>query len=830
VMKKFFKLYSILVFFTIASLAVFLVALYASSLSNFFIESNRYNITQRLIETSKRLSAQVKAEELDAFREAADMERPAYQALRRKLLYFAKDADIDHAFILRVENGKVQHIAGSCDSSQSHGVDLDAPTFDVELVPALASATAGLVTVSELGAYAPGQHGLRTCYAPISDRYGKLSTICGVAINDEEILRSRRQASILEIMEMASVFVVFTCGLVGFRKYRREALAAKTASIAKSRFLSRMSHEIRTPMNAIIGMSELAIREYGKPQVREHLATIRQAGNNLLAIINDILDFSKIESGSLQIINAPYEAASLFNDVLTIIQVKLQEKEKDVEFTADISPDIPGIITGDETRVRGILLNLLTNSVKYTEKGFIKFTANVRRESGNSIILTFEVSDSGLGIKPEDISRLFVDFYRTNDKHTSNIEGTGLGLSITNLLCRAMGGEVKVRSQYGTGSTFTATIRQTVMNGVSPMGPLSDYMTIHAEAWTTSFIAPDFNILIVDDNAANLKVAEGLLAPFRMKTETCLSGKKALSRVQARNYDLVLMDHMMPEMDGVETVTAIRALGGRFRELPIAALTANAVSGMKEMFLANGFDDFLGKPIEIPKLNELIERWVPVERRRDPGSEAKEARKEEPPESCFIGIEGLDAARGLVATGGTNAGYRDVLKFYRRDAQARIPFLNAPHAENDLKSFITHAHALKSASASIGATDLSEDAKSLEDAGRRGDMKLIRERVDGFRDRLTALTESLSLALGAGQEEEERGKTSNAEIFPILLDLKKALETEDVGTADDLLTELSGKPLDEETKDLVLLLSDLVLVSDFTEAGRVIGDFLKAAS
>jgi signal transduction histidine kinase/CheY-like chemotaxis protein len=404
-------------------------------------------------------------------------------------------------------------------------------------------------------------------------------------------------------------------------------LKADRENRSKTLFLARMSHELRTPMNAIIGMSELAERDYGRPECLDHIRNIKQAGANLLSIINDILDFSKIESGNLQITSSAYDAASLFNDVATIVQVRLADSP--VRFATSIAPDIPSQMTGDAGRIRQILLNLLSNAVKYTKDGFIKFTASCEKEEG-MVLLRFVIEDSGVGIKQEDIGRLFGDFERMDMQRNSDIEGTGLGLSIAQSLCRAMGGNISVTSEYGKGSVFTATVIQSFDRACAPIRDITDNAAGKNSASTRSlgvkFTAPGFRVLVVDDIKVNLKVAKGLLAPFEMDIETCSSGDEALSRVQEKEYDLIFMDHMMPGMDGIETTDAIRSLEGeRFNNVPIVALTANAVSGMKEMFLENGFNDFLSKPIEIHRLYNLLEKWIPKERRMKDGETSRTA-------------------------------------------------------------------------------------------------------------------------------------------------------------------------------------------------------------
>ena len=764
-MKKFLESYSLLIFFVAASMTVFSVSLYSRSLVNFFVETSEYNIKHRLTETSRRLSTLVTAEELAAFREETDMDLESYQALRQKLVDFAREAGVLYAFYVRVENGMKQYIVDN-DFDEDTRVGLDTPPLDIKPLLSLQRALEGQVVISELGVYEPGWDGLLTSYAPIFDRDGNVVAVAGVDINDEAIVSARRNVMILWVMEMASVAVVFFCGMYGFSKYRREANVAKSASAAKSQFLSRMSHEIRTPMNAIIGMSELAYRQSSNSEVSECITNIKQAGNNLLTIINDILDFSKIESGRLSIVNARYETAALLRDVLAILQVHLEEKA--VDFSVEIDKTIPSFMIGDAVRIRQILLNLLSNAIKYTEKGFVKLSVRWERTSDTTVILTFTIEDSGIGIKPDDMKNLFDIFSRLDMKRNLGIEGTGLGLPIARSLCRAMGGDITVTSEYGKGSTFTAIMSQ-ICTDDTPMGTFNKKILTRYDACDALFTAPDFRVLIVDDVSSNLKVAKGLLGPYEMMMDTCQSGIEALSLVQKNDYDLVLMDHMMPDMDGIETTEAIRALGGRFEKIPIVALTANAVFGMKEMFLKKNFDDFLSKPVEISKLHELLERWVPEERRAVPQKNALGFRaKDDAPFTVkrargkfmievslkhgkstmkALEIEGVNTKQGLSLSGGSETAYREILEMYWQDVNSRLSFLNYQHAENDLKNFITQVHALKSTSAIIGAVALPEEAKALEYAGKRGDIEFIREHVDFFRENIAALAKRIMEAL-----------------------------------------------------------------------------------
>jgi len=623
----------------------------------------------------------------------------------------------------------------------------------------------------------------------------------------------------------------------------RARMRADEESKAKSSFLARMSHEIRTPMNAITGMTELLLRGNLSDEARKYAQDIKQAGVNLVSIINDILDISKIEAGKLEIIPVKYLFSSLINDTINIIRMRLIEKP--IQFNTNIDGNIPNGLIGDQTKLRQIFLNLLSNAVKYTERGHINLAITVEKRVDKQVWLKIIVSDTGKGIKPEDQSKLFGDFVQLDVKKNLGIEGTGLGLSITKHLCLAMYGDINVESEYGKGSTFTVIIPQVVeseelfilTNEIENKSDTSDMIR---------FTLPRVRLLIVDDIPTNLKVAEGLLSPYRATVETCLSGAEAIEKIKKQDYDIVFMDHMMPEMDGIETTTAIRALDDRrFKTIPIIALTANAISGMREMFIEKGFNDFLAKPIDVFKLDEILEQWIPKEKKQQDVVIVKNDKSEKnatalPNQKSQVpDISGVDVKRGIAMTGGTVARYCAVLSIFRNDAQERLPLLkNMPTADN-LPVFVTQVHALKSASASIGAAEISASAAAIEAAGKNGDLALIEKLLPSFAKNLAELIDGISSWEIAAEEKELSGSVaegkkqktdSNAAATTSLLHkLAKALEVQKLEEIDRILEELMQHQ-DSGMKATLDKISDEVLMAEYVKAREILTGLLDKGS
>ena len=551
--------------------------------------------------------------------------------------------------------------------------------------------------------------------------------------------------------------VCFVYDLTKEKNMLRELVRANEA---KSRFLANMSHEIRTPINGILGMGSLLLKECKEEGLREYAKNIQSAGQSLLSIINDILDISKIESGKLEILPIKYQLFSILNDCYNLTKVKMENKP--VEFVMQINESLPSGLYGDEVHVRQVINNFLSNAVKYTKEGRIKFCLDYEQKSEEQLVLIISVSDTGIGIKEEDFGKLFESFTRIEEKRNRNIEGTGLGLNLTKKLVDLMGGEVSVESTYGKGSCFTAKIPQKIVD-TTPMGDFNmryqQYLNT-SENDTLAFSAPEAKILIVDDVEMNLKVVVGLLKDTEIQTDTVLSGRECLECVKKKRYDMIFLDHMMPEMDGIETLQAMKQLPGNVnRDVPVIMLTANAIVGAKEEYMEVGFTDYLTKPIQRTVLLEMIKKYLPKQLLRQSGesicteSVVPKGTKEQlvPPEmermQLLNQLEGLDVKTGLTYCMNEEAFYMEVLEEYLTEDKALK--LEQMFLEGDWQNYRTVVHALKSTSLTIGAVHLSEGAKALELAAKEADIAYlcshhqeVMDEYQGMKDRLKEIVRS----------------------------------------------------------------------------------------
>ncbi len=416
------------------------------------------------------------------------------------------------------------------------------------------------------------------------------------------------------------------------RRLSVAAEAANQANEAKSYFLSTMSHDIRTPMNAIVGMNEMILRESSDEHIMMYSESIRAAGNTLLGIINDILDFSKIEAGKMEIIDVDYNFVSLLNDLVNMVQRKADEKG--LSFELDVDPNIPRLMHGDEIRIKQVITNILSNAVKYTKEGSVVFSINSRKceDDPECVILHVSVKDTGIGIKKEELDKLFVAFERIEEKKNRNIEGTGLGMAIAQSFLNMMGSKMQVESEYGKGSTFSFDLKQQVVK----WDPLGDFdaafkrFISERKVYKVSFLAPDARILVVDDTEVNLKVFVSLLSKTKMQIETADSGDACIALFKRKPYDLIFLDHMMPEKDGIETIREMKKCTDTPNlKTPVICLTANAISGMREMYINAGFDDYLTKPIDTTRLENMLIRYLPPDLVKQAEDIKEEEKKEE---------------------------------------------------------------------------------------------------------------------------------------------------------------------------------------------------------
>ncbi|MGN0674196.1 MAG: ATP-binding protein [Oscillospiraceae bacterium] len=647
-------------------------------------------------------------------------------------------------------------------------------------------------------------------------------------------------------------------------KYRKRQSSllemTQQSNSTKSDFLANMSHEIRTPMNAIVGMCELILRENDiSDTVRDYCFNIQNSGRSLLSIINDILDFSKIESGKMELITEEFNIASTLNDVINMALTR--KSDKPIEIIVKCDPDIPAGLLGDELRIRQVMINLVTNAIKFTNRGCVVIRVSQTKHD-YGINLSVSVSDTGIGISPEGLEKLFNSFQQIDTKKNRSVEGTGLGLAISRRLITSMGGFINVSSVYGSGSEFKFVIPLKVSDP-KPFVSIKEPEKLHAACFidmtkfvmpkvskeyasliselktelntdfelfdsfaalqraasekkythiftgreeysanreffkslsddseivvvqdrldaielppnmkcifkpfyvmtaasifnnekllaninerrnsNIRFVAPKARVLVVDDNIINLKVAVGLMRPYHMQVLTVDSGRAAISMLRSKDIDIVFMDHMMPEMDGIEATKEIRSMDGSYyKNLPIIALTANAVNGVRDMYIEAGLNDFIAKPIELSALDRVLKTWLPreliqapsarnerppVKERRKPEKERKNTEK--PKEKASSSSELLDSETGVFYTGGDIDAYNEILEIYVRKSQEKHDYILKLFNEKSWKNYVIEVHALKSSSLTIGSKPLSELAKELELAGKAGNYSLIEEK------------------------------------------------------------------------------------------------------
>ena len=706
----------------------------------------------------------------------------------------------------------------------------------------------------------------------------------------------------------------------------------------KSDFLANMSHEIRTPMNAVIGMAEMALREELPPAAREYIKQIMASGKTLLAIINDILDFSKIESGKMDINLAEYDPFSIVKDVTNVIMTRIGDKK--LEFLVDVAPDIPRQLMGDSIRIRQIIINLVNNAVKFTKGGYVYLSINYEKKSDREVLLKVLVEDTGIGIKKEDLGKLFRSFQQLDSKRNRNVEGTGLGLAISKQLITLMNGRIWVESEYEKGSRFSFEIPQFVINDMpsveieektaraaglfctnkylrasmkqmlerlhveclivekkedlnlleernaefffiglednSYASIAYDYMISHpdmAGIWITGFgermkpfqenviavpkplnimeiakilrhedlygeeedaeenfefIAPDAEVLVVDDNEPNLMVAEGILAPLQMKIDKASSGKQAIEMIEKKHYDLIFMDHMMPELDGIETTRIIRRFHEEYDNVPIIALTANVMEDMQAMFLVEGMNDFVAKPIELEVIVAKIKQWLPPQKIKKIESEGEKGKQRQERLRRIaegIVIPKLDVTSAMKLAGSENL-FWQILREYAKSIPRKTKLLQQYFEEENWKNYTIEAHALKSFSRQVGAMELSELAAFMEQAGNKNNTEFILAHHEEMLEKYQAYEPILEKYLDSPEKAVRlKEEYDDGEAQRLLGMMEDAIDNLDMDAMDNVVEQLEKMFLPEEQEQYFTQLKDAVEELDVEACEAVLSEW-----
>lgn len=515
----------------------------------------------------------------------------------------------------------------------------------------------------------------------------------------------------------------------------------KAAEKSKDDFMANVSHELRTPINTICGMSEIALGEAKSEIVRDNLEDIKNAGRNLLSVVSDILDYAELNSGKFALDEESYSLSSTINDVINMSIGKIGNKK--IELIVNCDPTIPGTLIGDEAKLKRVMVNLIENAIKYTDEGYVIVDIS-RRSEEYGINLCVKIKDTGIGMKPENLNKIFSDFTQLSSGRDRKEGGVGLGLTISRAIVEIMGGFLTIESKYGTGTQIQFTVPQKVEDA-TPIGNIDSRLSsvgieavdddkygdsavrvtgrIKSDKPVGQMIMPRAHVMIVDDSFMNLKVIEGLLKPYRIRVTTALSGREALEKLVSRDYDFIFMDHMMPEMDGVECLNKIRSRDiPYYKNVPIIALTANAVAGAKEKFIEQGFTDFIAKPVEISGLERMLKKYIPKEK-ISYAEEIEDVTDNEVAAGNLV-IGDLNVKKGLLYCG-TVENYKNVLNVHATNGPDNIDKIRRLFEEKNITDYTIYIHALKSSMASIGAETLSEMAKDMEQAGKDGNISYI---------------------------------------------------------------------------------------------------------
>ena len=742
----------------------------------------RKAIQQRMVDIANCAAGSVNGDILKDLT-AEDIGTPEFQEVYDAIAVFRDNVELEYIYAIHDEG----------DGRFTFGVDTDltAPaTYGDEVIytEALGRAARGTTAVDEVP-YSDQWGEFYSAYSPVFDSKGNVAGIIAAdfavswfdAQMREQTMSNVKSYIVILLVTILAAAVLCMATLRPFMKMQEQLLeekvTAESANRAKSEFLANMSHEIRTPINAVLGMNEMVLREIDQARgqaafgadtakvafgnIRTYAGNIERAGKNLLSIINDILDFSKIEAGRMELVKVRYQLSALLNDVSNMIFFKA--REKGLDFTLDVDRTLPDNLFGDQVRVREIVTNILNNAVKYTEHGYIRLKVQAGEQVGSTIQLVFITEDSGIGIRKEDMEKLFDKFQRLDMERNSTVEGSGLGLTITRSLLDMMGGTIDVQSEYGKGSVFTVMIPQRIVTE-DPVGDFRvqpEERAAEGPAYRETFHAPDARILVVDDTKMNLTVTASLLKSTEMQIDKALSGAEAIALAEQNTYDVILMDQRMPEMDGTETLRRIRQLKNNPNtDVPVICLTADAIIGAKEKYLAEGFSDYLTKPVDGRRLEKMLMKYLPKEKVITAGEEKSDIP--EPPaapgnEDDYAPLRGagIDPGTGLNYCQGDDGLYRSLLAEFAMDYPKKTELLRRYYGSQDWKDYCIHVHSLKSSSRMIGVQDLSDMAARLEAAANAGDAETIRREHGPAMARYEAVTDAVRSVIREEDGEEE---------------------------------------------------------------------------
>ncbi|MBP5555041.1 MAG: response regulator [Lachnospiraceae bacterium] len=666
-----------------------------------------------------------------------------------------------------------------------------------------------------------------------------LDGVTGNAIEETTytIIKQPRLSELLGMRILLIAVVGLICGLIVWRimsgtvirrQYKEIQVArdeAERANSAKSRFLANMSHEIRTPINTIMGMDEMILREdpadVPKPyflSVINYALDIRDASESLLGLVNDLLDMSKIESGKMNIIEKRYDTFEMLRSLVKMTRIR--SNEKDLTFDYDIDENLPAHMYGDEPKVKQILMNLLTNAVKYTDLGGLTLSVSILSKEEKEVKILFSVKDTGIGIKAEDMGKLFNAYERFDEEKNSGIQGTGLGLDISKRFAELMGGSLECSSVYGEGSEFTFTCTQK-FDEEDVLGVFDEHAGDESgKPYVPQFIAPDANILVVDDNPMNLTVIKGLLKATRVFVTTAASGEEALDKVRVDEFNVVLLDHMMPGMDGIETLGKIREIKP---DLPVYALTANAMSGGTEFYVSKGFNGYLAKPIDSRELEKAIMRHLPEEIMMKPGEEdAVKDLTQIPDELKWLkDVEGINLEDGIKASGGITQ-YITAINMFRDTIDATSKVIEDAFSEKDIKLFTVKVHALKTSARIVGAGELSAMCEKLEEAGNKNEEEFIAENTSKMLELHRAFLTKLS-KLDSGKKEEKPAVNPD-ELKDAYKALREVVPEMDYDSTEMIIDQVLSYKLPEKDEEVFGKLKTYLKALNWDEMEKLIQD------